>query len=145
MNEQTTRNAGWYPDPDNPAAFRFWDGTSWTEHRESRGEDKAQAPSASEIAKPIVCALALGFGAAGAASIIAIPILAFYFPLGLGIAGVAVFLAALTLRGPMPWYGLLALLASVGAIIQGGSAYNDYQDQVHRANQSLQNLQQQLP
>src|SRR5512143_3697605 len=24
--------AGWYPDPQNPAGQRYWDGTQWTEH-----------------------------------------------------------------------------------------------------------------
>ena len=25
--------AGWYDDPENPAMYRYWDGTVWTEHR----------------------------------------------------------------------------------------------------------------
>jgi hypothetical protein len=148
MNEQvTTSAAGWYPDPDDPSGFRFWDGSSWTEQRHGGGSGEPNVPmvSATDIVKPIVFAISLGFGAAGAASLIAIPVLAFYFPLGLGIAGAAVWIAGITMRGPIPWYAALALLASVGAIIQGGSAYNDYKNQVDQANRSLQNLQQQLP
>jgi hypothetical protein len=26
-------DAGWYPDPDDPAQQRYWDGMAWTEHR----------------------------------------------------------------------------------------------------------------
>ncbi len=25
--------AGWFPDPEDPANLRYWDGTAWTEHR----------------------------------------------------------------------------------------------------------------
>lgn len=33
--------AGWYPDPTNPDAQRFWDGSAWTEHVSVNGEQKA--------------------------------------------------------------------------------------------------------
>jgi hypothetical protein len=35
--------AGWYPDPDNAAAQRYWDGSQWTENRSPA---QAAAPSA---------------------------------------------------------------------------------------------------
>jgi hypothetical protein len=28
--------AGWYPDPDDPAQDRYWDGNAWTAHRSPR-------------------------------------------------------------------------------------------------------------
>ena len=28
-----TTPAGWYPDPDDPASLRYWDGYAWSEHR----------------------------------------------------------------------------------------------------------------
>lgn len=28
-----TTPANWYPDPENPSAWRYWDGSQWTEHR----------------------------------------------------------------------------------------------------------------
>jgi hypothetical protein len=29
--------AGWYPDPEHPEAWRYWDGAQWTEHRSPGG------------------------------------------------------------------------------------------------------------
>lgn len=42
MNAQP---AGWYPDPNDPSQLRYWSGSSWTEHRSSRG----QAPTPASI------------------------------------------------------------------------------------------------
>jgi len=36
-------SAGWYPDPENPAGQRYWDGAAWTENR----VDYATAPQPS--------------------------------------------------------------------------------------------------
>ena len=33
MSDTSQPVAGWYPDPENPAAERWWDGTGWTDHR----------------------------------------------------------------------------------------------------------------
>ncbi len=35
--------AGWYPDPEDNAQFRYWDGGRWTEHRAPRTGPAAQA------------------------------------------------------------------------------------------------------
>jgi hypothetical protein len=147
MADEEVAVSGWYEDPSDPSGrtHRFWDGSQWTEWVRSPGEEAPAEPvqatiDASEIAKPVVFAISLGFGAAGAASLIAIPLLAFYFPLGLGIAGAAVAIAGLSLRGPTPWFAVLAIIASVAAILQGGSAYNDYKDNLDQAQQSIQQL-----
>ena len=147
MTDEETVVSGWYEDPNDPSGqtHRFWDGSRWTEWVRTPREEAVEAANdavvASEVAKPVVFAISLGFGAAGAASLIAIPLLAFYFPLGLGIAGAAVFIAGLTLRGPTPWYAVVAIIASVAAIFQGASAYNDYKDNLQQAQQSIQQLQ----
>ena len=31
-----TPPAGWFPDPQDPAQYRYWDGAAWTEHRAPR-------------------------------------------------------------------------------------------------------------
>jgi hypothetical protein len=36
---------GWYPDPENPAQGRFWDGVAWTELRHQPGTPYPAAPS----------------------------------------------------------------------------------------------------
>jgi len=42
--------AGWYPDPQNPATARYWDGSTWTEHRHHPGQPapKLRAPEGTE-------------------------------------------------------------------------------------------------
>lgn len=37
--------AGWFTDPESPGQQRWWDGTTWTEHRRAPGAD-APPPSA---------------------------------------------------------------------------------------------------
>ncbi|OBK73049.1 DUF2510 domain-containing protein [Mycobacterium sp. 1164985.4] len=38
--------AGWYPDPDDAAAQRYWDGSTWTEHRSPDPAPRPAAPAA---------------------------------------------------------------------------------------------------
>ena len=33
MSEPSLPAAGWYPDPEDPAGMRYWDGSQWTEQR----------------------------------------------------------------------------------------------------------------
>jgi hypothetical protein len=40
--------AGWYPDPENSAAERWWDGTAWSDHR--RASTVAPVPPAAPVA-----------------------------------------------------------------------------------------------
>ena len=35
-SEERVAPAGWYPDPDQTGYDRYWDGTSWTDHRSPR-------------------------------------------------------------------------------------------------------------
>ncbi len=46
--------ADWYPDPENPAGLRYWDGTSWTEHRAPAAAPAApaEAAAAEALAEP---------------------------------------------------------------------------------------------
>jgi hypothetical protein len=108
-DEAQTHPQGWYEDPDDPTGqtLRFWDGSRWTDQRRQRetAAPEPEPPSvtiAAEIAKVVVFAIALGFGATGAVSLLGLPVLAFYFPLGFGVAGLALAVVGYTLKGPTP-------------------------------------------
>ena len=38
--------AGWHPDPDDPSQQRYWDGSSWTEHRAPAAQTGGYPPQA---------------------------------------------------------------------------------------------------
>jgi Protein of unknown function (DUF2510) len=116
--------AGWYPDPEDPKSLRYWDGQKYTMQRIRTPSEQAGA-----AATVILSGLALGFGAiAGGLALFSIPVLLFPLPLGFGTAGVALCLAALTTKGPKPWYLAIAAIAAIGGIVVGVSGYNDFSE-----------------
>lgn len=46
MSETTQPEAGWYPDPADPARLRWWDGAAWT-------EDVTDAQAPTEVAAEV--------------------------------------------------------------------------------------------
>jgi type II secretory pathway pseudopilin PulG len=55
--------ANWYPDPQNPAALRYWDGTQWTSHVASAagpGPAGASAQGKSGMGVGAIIALSVG-------------------------------------------------------------------------------------
>src|SRR3954447_25254270 len=82
IEEAVRQAAGWYPDPDNPAAARrYWDGIRWTDSR---------APIDTQAAGPRngMAVTAFILGLVGATIGLVIAIFAFPLPLMLGIAAV---------------------------------------------------------
>ncbi|MBO9578144.1 MAG: DUF2510 domain-containing protein [Microbacteriaceae bacterium] len=47
--------AGWYPDPHNPANYRWWDGTAWTDavHSVLRNDTRYQPGSSTQARKDV--------------------------------------------------------------------------------------------
>jgi hypothetical protein len=54
--------AGWFPDPQDPSQFRYWDGSAWTEHRSPRSTSTDQLNKAGA---DLADGLAKGFTAVG--------------------------------------------------------------------------------
>jgi hypothetical protein len=57
-----TPPAAWFPDPEDPTQYRYWDGAAWTEHRAPRSTASDQLSSAG---KDLADGLAKGFTAVG--------------------------------------------------------------------------------
>jgi hypothetical protein len=129
----TPPKPGWHPAPGYVDSMRYWDGHSW-------GDDVHPAGPAA-VAKHVLWGLSLAFGAAGAVTaLFGIPLLAYYWPLGLGAAGLAVAIAAASVRGETPWFAVLAVLASVGALIFGITAYEDFNEETSGLDQLQERL-----
>ena len=115
--------AGWYPNPAG-SGLRYYSGAAWTEsyHPGHATRDEGASP------RDVLWGLALGFGVAGGLpAAIGIPVLAYYFPLGLGGAGLAIAIAAaMSGKGDTPWWAFVAVIASIYAIAQGGSGYDEF-------------------
>ncbi|MDV6274116.1 DUF2510 domain-containing protein [Rhodococcus erythropolis] len=61
MNSQP----GWYPDPQNPAAMRYWDGVQWTQHAKAGSVNPAigsSKPAMTSLTKVIWFLIALFVG-----------------------------------------------------------------------------------
>jgi hypothetical protein len=129
-------DAGWYANPDAPGQ-RYYDGDAWTDNY---APPSTPAPSALPTVKDLLFALALGFGAMGAAGAIAIPLIAFYFPLGAGIASAALIVAAIGSQGETRWWAAFAVIACLLALGTGISAYNDFQDTSDAASEAIESL-----
>jgi uncharacterized protein DUF2510 len=152
--EAAVAPAGWYADPEGQDE-RWWDGERWTErYRPVRQDSDEEAPDpeqrpAREVAerttsKDLLWGLSLAFGAVGGtAAAFGVPVVSFYIPLGFGIAGAALAIAAWTTPGKSPWWAIVAVIASIAGIVVGAdgySQYNDIQNKLDQAQQQLQEL-----
>lgn len=63
--------AGWYPDPENEAGDRWWNGATWSDHRRPRNAGPGWAPEGAATGKKSATPAAAGAaaGAAGAAPV----------------------------------------------------------------------------
>ena len=59
MTDQGQPPAGWYPDPDEPANQKYWDGTSWTEHATPAATSVPPTPTANVTTPPGTNGLAI--------------------------------------------------------------------------------------
>jgi hypothetical protein len=153
--EAAVAPAGWYADPEGPDE-RWWDGERWTgRHRSVEQDSGEQEPEPEERAregvgrttsKDLLWGLSLAFGAVGGtAAAFGVPVISFYIPLGFGIAGAALAIAALTTPGKSPWWAIVAVVASIGGIVVGVDGYSQYNDIQNKLDQAQQQLQQLNP
>ncbi len=52
MSEASAPVAGWYPDPENSEAERWWNGSGWSDHRRTGGSAAISAPAWQPAAGP---------------------------------------------------------------------------------------------
>jgi len=144
---------GWYPDAYDSGRLQYWDGDRWTQdHRPADVRETPSSPTAadtpaskeSNITKDLIWALSLACGCvAGIAGGFGVPVINYYIPFGFGAAGIALAIAAFTQPGRTPWWAWLAVSGSVTGLIAGISGYTDFQDlqdELNSAQQSLDDL-----
>ena len=93
--------------------------------------------------KDLIAALALGFGMVGGTAALGVPRIAYYVPLGFGVAGLALTLVAVTERGRTPWWLVVAALVSAAGFVSGVIGFDEYQqisDDLERSSEQLENL-----
>ena len=59
----TQTPAAWFPDPEDPTQYRYWDGTAWTEHRSPRTSPAGD--QLSQAGQDLADGLSKGFTAVG--------------------------------------------------------------------------------
>lgn len=72
----------------------------------------------------LIWAMSLACGVAGALGWDA-PVLAYYWPLGLGGAGLALAIPAYLTGSKVPWFAAVAIIASVVAVVVGLNGHSD--------------------
>jgi Protein of unknown function (DUF2510) len=113
--------AGWY---EHEATLRYWDGERWTDHfapLSAAGESPENSTPA------LIWGLSLAFGVAGALAWDA-PAIAYFWPLGLGGAGMALAIVGYSKGSEVPWFAVIAVIASIVAILLGVSGHSQLED-----------------
>jgi hypothetical protein len=107
--------------------MRYWDGERWMSYY----APPTAAPAHIEAAmNNIIWAISLAFGVAGVLAWEA-PVVDYFWPLGLGGAGLSCAIVAYRKDQRTPWFGTVAVIASVIGIIMGihgVSQLNDVRD-----------------
>jgi hypothetical protein len=143
LQEVARQSAGWYPDPDSPAATRrYWDGASWTDSR---------APLETQATGPRngMAVTAFVLGLVGATIGLVIAIFAFPLPLMLGIAAVPLgFLGYRRVKkdpsagrkGLAIWgivLGCLAITWGIVGAVAFNNAVNDFNNAVNHLDKGI--------
>jgi hypothetical protein len=113
--------AGWY---EQASSMRYWNGTRWTDRYAPLPPPPADG---GESRQTLIWALALAFGVAGALAWDA-PAIAYFWPLGLGGAGLALSIVAYSKDKERPWFANIAIVASLIAIAIGIAGHSQIED-----------------
>jgi hypothetical protein len=113
--------AGWY---EHEASLRYWDGEKWTGHFAPLSTTEASIENSTPV---LLWGLSLAFGVAGALAWDA-PAIAYFWPLGLGGAGIALAIVGYSKGSEVPWFAVVAVIASIVAILLGVSGHSQLED-----------------